>query len=256
CRVFGKNGHNALSNFILILFTLPNFLLAQSSSEIYHELLKLKETKRVLYIAAHPDDENTRLIAYLGNKEHAQVAYLSLTRGDGGQNLIGKELGLELGMIRTQELLKARETDGGKQFFTRAIDFGYSKHPKETLNNWDKEKLLSDVVWIIRKFQPDIIINRFNREPGTTHGHHTSSAILSVEAFHEAGKPSSFTDQLSLVEPWQPKRVFWNGYNWGSPYEPQPDKLYHEFPVGEYNSLLGTTYSQIAADSRTMHKSQ
>src|SRR5690606_1131022 len=95
-----------------------------------------------------------------------------------------------------------------------------------------------------------------NREPGTTHGHHTSSAILSVEAFHEAGKASSFTDQLSLVEPWQPKRVFWNGYNWGSPYEPQPDKVYHEFPVGEYNSLLGTTYSQIAADSRTMHKSQ
>src|SRR5690554_205226 len=113
---------------------------AQSSSAIYHQLLKLRETKRILYIAAHPDDENTRLIAYMGNKDHAQVAYLSLTRGDGGQNLIGKELGLELGMIRTQELLKAREIDGGRQFFTRAIDFGYSKNPSETLNNWDKEK--------------------------------------------------------------------------------------------------------------------
>jgi len=254
--VFGKNGHNALSIFILVLFTLPNFLLAQSSSEIYHELLKLKETKRVLYIAAHPDDENTRLIAYLGNKEHAQVAYLSLTRGDGGQNLIGKELGLELGMIRTQELLKARETDGGRQFFTRAIDFGFSKNPDETLNNWDREKLLSDVVWIIRSYQPDIIINRFNTIPGTTHGHHTTSAILSAEAFRAAADPQAFPDQLSHVAPWETKRVFWNGYNWGTPYEPEEGKISYAFPVGEYNPLLGTTYSQIAADSRTMHKSQ
>src|SRR5690606_24789041 len=159
---FGKNERYAFSILVLVLFTFPSFLWAQSSSEIYHDLLKLKDTKRILYIAAHPDDENTRLIAYLGNKEHAQVAYLSLTRGDGGQNLIGKELGLELGMIRTQELLKARETDGGRQYFTRAIDFGFSKNPDETLNNWDREKLLSDVVWVIRNFQPDIIINRFN----------------------------------------------------------------------------------------------
>lgn len=254
--VFGKKWLLVFTVCSLTFFAFSTSLSAQSSSALYHQLLKLRETKRVLYIAAHPDDENTRLIAYLGNSEHAQVAYLSLTRGDGGQNLIGKELGLELGMIRTQELLKARETDGGQQFFTRAIDFGYSKHPKETLNNWDKEKLLSDVVWIIRKFQPDIIINRFNREPGTTHGHHTTSALLSVEAFGEAGKSSAFPEQLSLVKPWQPKRVFWNGYNWGAPYAPRPDKLFHEFPVGDYNPLLGTTYSQIAADSRTMHKSQ
>lgn len=254
--MFGKKWHLAITLGIFVLTAFSTQVPAQSSSEIYHQLLKLKETKRVLYIAAHPDDENTRLIAYLGNKEHAQVAYLSLTRGDGGQNLIGKELGLELGMIRTQELLRARETDGGRQFFSRAIDFGYSKNPTETLNNWDKEKLLSDVVWIIRKFQPDIIINRFNTIPGTTHGHHTTSALLSVEAFREAAKQTSFPDQLSLVEPWQAKRVFWNGYNWGAKYEPQSEKLYHEFPVGEYNPLLGTTYSQIAADSRTMHKSQ
>ncbi len=252
----GKNGHAFFSILILVLVALPHFSSAQSSSAIYHELLKLRETKRVLYIAAHPDDENTRLIAYLGNKEHAQVAYLSLTRGDGGQNLIGKELGLELGMIRTQELLKARETDGGRQFFTRAIDFGFSKNPDETLNNWDREKLLSDVVWVIRNFQPDIIINRFNTVPGTTHGHHTTSAILSIEAFRAAADPNAFPEQLSHVQPWTAKRVFWNGYNWGAPYEPEEGKISYAFPVGEYNALLGTTYSQIAADSRTMHKSQ
>ena len=254
--VFGKNGRIGYLSFIFALFIFSDSLLAQSSSEIYHELLKLKETKRILYIAAHPDDENTRLIAFLGNKEHAQVAYLSLTRGDGGQNLIGKELGLELGMIRTQELLRARETDGGRQFFTRAIDFGFSKNPDETLNNWDKEKLLSDVVWIIRNYQPDLIINRFNTMPGTTHGHHTTSAILSIEAFRAAADPKAFPDQLSHVKPWTTKRVFWNGYNWGEAYEPEAGKISHAFSVGDYNPLLGTTYSQIAADSRTMHKSQ
>lgn len=253
---FGKNERAAFSIFVFVFLIFPCFLRAQSSSEIYHELLKLKETKRVLYIAAHPDDENTRLIAYLANKEHAEVAYLSLTRGDGGQNLIGKELGLELGMIRTQELLKARETDGGRQFFTRAIDFGFSKNPDETLNNWDKEKVLADVVWVIRNFQPDIIINRFNTIPGTTHGHHTTSAILSIEAFRAAADPQAFPEQLSHVAPWAAKRVFWNGYNWGAPYQPEEGKISHAFPVGEYHPLLGTTYSQIAADSRTMHKSQ
>lgn len=207
-------------------------------------------------MAAHPDDENTRLIAYMANAEHAEVAYLSLTRGDGGQNLIGKELGIELGLIRTHELLRARETDGGRQFFTRALDFGFSKNPDETFNNWDREKLLSDVVWIIRNYQPDIVINRFNTVPGTTHGHHTSSALLSVEAFSKAADPQVFPEQLKYTQPWQAKRIFWNAYNWGGQYEPQEGKVYHRFLVGEFNPLLGTTYSQIAADSRTMHKSQ
>ncbi|MCC5936656.1 MAG: PIG-L family deacetylase [Lunatimonas sp.] len=242
--------------FSVFYVFVSNTVIAQTSSELYHDLLKLKETKRVLYVAAHPDDENTRLIAYMANREHAEIAYLSLTRGDGGQNLIGKELGIELGMIRTQELIRARETDGGRQFFSRAIDFGFSKHPDETLNNWDRETLLSDVVWIIRKFQPDIVINRFNDTPGTTHGHHTTSAILSLEAFEKAGDPSVFPDQLKWVQPWQPKRVFWNAYSWGGQYEPQQGKLFHRFEVGEVNPLLGTSYSQVAADSRTMHKSQ
>ncbi|MCH7412223.1 PIG-L family deacetylase [Belliella sp. R4-6] len=244
-----------------LLTTVFGFLLLQvfaqnPSSKLYHDLLTLKETKRILFVAAHPDDENTRLISYLANGEHAQVAYLSLTRGDGGQNLIGKELGIELGLIRTHELLKARETDGGRQFFSRALDFGFSKNPDETLNNWDKEKLLSDVVWIIRNFQPDIIINRFNTIPGTTHGHHTTSAILSSEAFDISGDPLYFKDQLELTNTWNAKRLFWNAYNWGGQYEPEDGKSYHIFPVGDYNPLLGITYSQIAANSRTMHKSQ
>ncbi|MCL6260264.1 PIG-L family deacetylase [Aquiflexum sp. TKW24L] len=238
------------------LFVFPIFAQSNSSSKIYHNLLRFQETKRILFVAAHPDDENTRLIAYLANAEHAEVAYLSLTRGDGGQNLIGSELGIELGMIRTQELLRARETDGGRQFFTRALDFGFSKNPDETFNNWDKKKLLSDVVFIIRKYQPDVILNRFNTIPGTTHGHHTSSAMLSVEAFELAADKNAFPEQLKYVSVWQPKSVFWNAYNWGGQYEPEEGKTYHKFLVGEYNPLLGTTYSKIAADSRTMHKSQ
>jgi LmbE family N-acetylglucosaminyl deacetylase len=241
-----------------LCFFLNFFASAQqkTSSQLYHDLLKLQETKRVLYIAAHPDDENTRLIGFLANDLHAQVGYLSLTRGDGGQNLIGKELGIELGLIRTNELLKARETDGGRQFFSRAMDFGFSKHPDETFNNWDKDKLLSDVIWVVRKFQPDIIINRFNTIPGNNHGHHTASAILSVEAFGKASDPKVFPNHLQSVEPWQPHRIFWNAYNWGGQYEAQEGKTFHKFSVGEFNPLLGKTYSKIAADSRTMHKSQ
>ncbi len=246
-------------HLLLVFFTVAPLLVTGqrlSSSALYHGLLQLKETRRVLYVAAHPDDENTQLIAYLANSEHAQVAYLSLTRGDGGQNLIGKELGVQLGQIRTQELLKARETDGGRQYFTRAMDFGYSKNPDETLQNWDRESVLSDVVWVIRRFQPDVIITRFNTIPGVTHGHHTTSAILAGEAFGLAADPDAFPEQLSEVTPWKTSRLFWNAYNFGGEFEPEEGKLYHSFATGGYNSLLGSSYSQIAADSRTMHKSQ
>lgn len=248
-----------LRSIVLVFFCLGSALLkAQSipSSTIYHQLLQLKETKRVLYVAAHPDDENTRMIAYLVNGEHSQVAYLSLTRGDGGQNLIGKELGIELGQIRTQELIKARETDGGRQFFTRAMDFGFTKNPNETFQNWDKEKVLADVVWVIRSFRPDIIITRFNTIPGITHGQHTASAILAEEAFDLAGNPAAFPEQLKSVKIWQPKRIFFNAYNFGGDFTPEAGKVYHVFPVGEFDGVLGESYSQIAADSRTMHKSQ
>jgi LmbE family N-acetylglucosaminyl deacetylase len=244
--------------FFVCLFFFASLSFGQSltSSEQYHQLLQLRETKRVLYVAAHPDDENTRMIAYLANGEHAEVAYLSLTRGDGGQNLIGKELGIELGQIRTQELIKARSVDGGKQYFTRALDFGYSKDPTETLQNWDKEKVLADVVWAIRSFQPDIIITRFNTTPGITHGHHTTSAILANEAFALSGDPNAFPEQLKEVKPWQAKRIFFNAYNFRGEFEPEKGKRYYAMEVGGYNPILGKTYHQLAADSRTMHKSQ
>ena len=240
----------------LFFFATLSFGQSLTSSEQYHQVLQLRETKRVLYVAAHPDDENTRMIAYLANGEHAEVAYLSLTRGDGGQNLIGKELGIELGQIRTQELIKARSVDGGKQYFTRALDFGYSKDPTETLQNWDKEKVLADVVWAIRSFQPDIIITRFNTTPGITHGHHTTSAILANEAFALSGDPKAFPEQLTYVKPWQAKRIFFNAYNFRGEFEPEKGKRYYAMEVGGYNPILGKTYHQLAADSRTMHKSQ
>jgi LmbE family N-acetylglucosaminyl deacetylase len=255
--MLNPNLTRSLLSILLSFITFCSFSQSIPSSELYHELLKIQETRRVLYIAAHPDDENTRLIAYLANQEMVQVAYMALTRGDGGQNLIGPELGIGLGQIRTQELLKARETDGGRQFFSRAKDFGYSKNPTETLQNWDKNTILSDVVWVIRKFRPDIIITRFNTIPGGgNHGHHTTSAILAEEALTLAGDPNSFPEQLKFVETWSPKRIFWNTYNFRGDFEPEEGKQYYAFPTGDYNSLLGETYSQIASDSRTMHKSQ
>src|SRR5690554_791462 len=196
-------------SFLIFLFTV--FATAQApqkptASELYHSLQKLNFIGSALYIAAHPDDENTRLISYLVNDVHAQTAYLSITRGDGGQNLIGPELAELLGVIRTQELLEARKTDGGQQFFTRANDFGYSKNPEETFEFWNRDKVLADVVLTVRKFQPDIIINRFDhRSPGSTHGHHTASAMLSLEAFEAAADEKRFQNQLNKVKIWQPK---------------------------------------------------
>lgn len=230
---------------------------AYTSSELLHEMEKLGVLGTVMYVAAHPDDENTRLIAYLANEKKVETIYLSVTRGDGGQNLIGPEIREGLGLIRTQELLAARRTDGGRQYFTRANDFGYSKHPDEALSTWDKQKVLADVVWAFRKFRPDVIINRFDNKPGTTHGHHTASAMLSLEAFELAADPNAFPEQLQYVEPWQPKRIFWNTYNWANvdtDYENNPEVI--SYPVSTYNPLLGQSYTEIAANSRTMHKSQ
>src|SRR5258708_31709106 len=135
-----------------------------TSSDMYLALKKLNVLGSVLYIAAHPDDENTRLLAWLSKDKLYRTGYLSLTRGDGGQNLIGDEQGIELGLIRTQELMAARKIDGADQFFSRAYDFGFSKTTAEALKIWNEQKILSDVVWIIRKFQPDIIITRFPKD--------------------------------------------------------------------------------------------
>lgn len=208
-------------------------------------------------MAAHPDDENTRLIAYLSNVEKVETAYLSLTRGDGGQNLIAPDIRELLGLTRTQELLAARRTDGGTQFFSRANDFGYSKHPDETFNIWDKQDVLADAVWVIRKWRPDVIVLRFDpRAPGTTHGHHTASAVIGMEAFALAGDRDAFPEQLKYVEPWQPRRIYWNAYTWrGVPEHMQQDKVI-KLDAGTYLPKLGESVNEIAARSRSQHRSQ
>ena len=225
-----------------------------TSADIYLGLKKLNILGSVLYVAAHPDDENTRLLTYFSKDRLYRTGYLSLTRGDGGQNLIGDEQGVELGLIRTQELLSARRTDGAEQFFSRAFDFGYSKTPQETFTKWDREKILSDVVWVIRKFQPDVIITRFPTTGEGGHGHHTASAILANEAFTAAADPNRFPEQLKYVQPWQAKRILWNTFNFGNTNTTSSDQLH--FDVGGYNPVLGKSYGEIAADSRSQHKSQ
>lgn len=229
--------------------------------DIYNQIQKLNFLGSVLYIAAHPDDENTRLISYFSNDIKAKTGYLSLTRGDGGQNLIGTELREQLGVIRTQELIEARKIDGGEQFFTRANDFGFSKNPDETLQVWDKDKVLSDVVWVIRKFQPDIIINRFDhRSSGTTHGHHTSSAILSYEAFDKVNDTTVFPNQLQYLTTWQPKRLFFNTSWWfyGSKekFDAADKSNLIKLQIGTYYQSLGKSNQEIAALSRSRHQSQ
>jgi LmbE family N-acetylglucosaminyl deacetylase len=225
-----------------------------SSSEILQGLKKLNTVGSVLYIAAHPDDENTRLLAYLANEKKFRTGYLSLTRGDGGQNLVGKEQSELLGLIRTQELLAARRTDGAEQFFTRANDFGFSKNPEETFSFWNKDSILSDVVLTIRRFKPDVIICRFPTTGEGGHGHHTASAILALEAFEAAADPKRFPEQLKHTEIWQAKRIFWNTFNFGTTNTTAPDQL--KVDVGVYNPLLGKSYGEIAAESRSCHKSQ
>jgi LmbE family N-acetylglucosaminyl deacetylase len=232
-----------------------------TSNQIYEKIQKLNFLGTALYIAAHPDDENTRLIAYLSNNLKARTGYLSLTRGDGGQNLIGPEIRELLGVIRTQELLAARSIDGGQQFFTRANDFGYSKHPDETLAIWNEKEVLSDVVWTIRNFKPDVIINRFNHTtPGTTHGHHTSSAMLSVAAFDLVGDKNEYPTQLKYTETWQPKRLFFNTSSWF--YKNQQDfekatkgKLI-SFDVGMYYPLKGLSNNELASMASSQHLCQ
>jgi LmbE family N-acetylglucosaminyl deacetylase len=254
-----------ISPFIAFLFCFQITVAQQpkkpNSVEIYNQIQKLNFLGSVLYVAAHPDDENTRLISYLSNEKKARTAYLSLTRGDGGQNLIGPQLRELLGVIRTQELIEARKIDGGEQFFSRANDFGYSKNPEETLEIWDKQKVLADIVWAIRKFQPDVIINRFDhRTPGTTHGHHTASAVLSVESFNLTNNPNVYPEQLKFVQPWQPKRQFFNTSWWfyGSPekFNAADKSNFIAFQTGVYYPAVGKSNQEIAALSRSRHQSQ
>src|SRR3954470_13947786 len=229
-----------------------------NAAEIQLGLQKLNVLGRVLYVAAHPDDENTNLIALWSNGALYDTAYLSVTRGDGGQNLIGPELGERLGFIRTHELLAARRLDHGRQFFTRAVDFGFSKSAPETLRIWDRDKILADVVWMIRKWTPDVIVTRFSPDDDKTHGHHTSSAILAQEAFTAAADPKRFPEQLAYVEPWKATRIVWNT----SPFFFQNRNIPFDragltnLEAGGFNALLGKAYTEIAAASLSMHKSQ
>ncbi len=260
---------NSMPNFTVFctaLFLSVQISFAQapkksSSSDIYHSLQKLNFLGSALYIAAHPDDENTRLISYLSNHDKARTGYLSLTRGDGGQNLIGPELRELLGVLRTQELLAARRIDGGQQFFTRANDFGYSKHPDETLEIWNKKEVLGDVVRVIRKFKPDVIINRFDhRSPGSTHGHHTSSAMLSFEAFDLVNDPNAYSEQLGQLQTWQPKRLFFNTSWWfyGSQekFEKADKSKLLDFDVGVFYPTLGVSNNEIASLASSQHLCQ
>ncbi|MDP2981925.1 MAG: PIG-L family deacetylase [Candidatus Latescibacter sp.] len=205
-----------------------------------------------MYIGAHPDDENTAVLAYLVKGKKYRTAYLSLTRGDGGQNLIGSEKGVEIGIIRTQELLEARNIDGAEQYFTRAIDFGYSKTAEETFNFWDRGKVLADMVWVIRTFCPDLIMTRFPPGQSGGHGHHAASALLALQAFKAAADPAQFPEQLKFVKPWKTRRIFANTFR----IEQGDKNPLIRVNVGEYNPLPGKSYTEIAALSRSMHKTQ
>src|SRR5438045_3238860 len=229
-----------------------------NAAEIQLGLQKLNVLGRVLYVAAHPDDENTNLMALWSNGSLYDTAYLSLTRGDGGQNLLGPELQERLGVIRTRELLAARQIDHARQFFTRAVDFGFSKSADEALRLWGRDKILSDVVWVTRKFRPDVIVTRFSPEDNLTHGHHTASAILVQEAFKAAADPKRFPEQLAWVKPWQATRLVWNTspfffQNRNQPFDPTGLTI---LEAGGFAPLLGKAFTEIAAASLSMHKSQ
>jgi len=238
-----------------LLLSVPGF--ARDAAQLQLAVRKLNVAGSALYIAAHPDDENTAMLAWLANGRLYRTGYLSLTRGDGGQNLIGEEKGALLGVIRTQELLAARRIDGAEQMFTRAIDFGYSKGPEETLAIWGHDAVLADVVWAIRKFQPDVIVTRFPVTGEGGHGQHTASALLAEEAFTAAADASKFPEQLKYVAPWQAKRIFWNRFSF-QPIDPNDPRVAKSLRVdlGTYNAVLGRAYTEIAAESRSQHKSQ
>ncbi len=225
---------------------------------IRESLDQLTKLGSVMMIGAHPDDENTALLAYFARGRHLRTAYLSLTRGEGGQNLIGSEQGDALGVIRTQELLAARRIDAAEQYFTRAIDFGFTKTAEETLIKWPRDKVLGDIVWNIRRFRPDVIVLRFSGTPRDGHGQHQVSAILGREAFSAAADPARYPDQLQWVQPWQAKRLMYNVISFTAEQEREAQKLADrvEVDVGQYDPILGYSYGEIAGISRSQHRSQ
>jgi len=205
---------------------------------------------RVLVIGAHPDDEDTQLIAWLAKGRHVETAYLSLTRGDGGQNIIGNELGDALGAIRTEELLAARRLDGGRQYFTRAYDYGFSKSADEAFTQWPRDSILRDVITIVRDFRPQIIVSVFSGTPRDGHGQHQAAGILAKEAYELSGDTVRFPRAISAgLGPWTASKMYRGFFA-------RNDGGTIGFNVGEFNPVLGRSYSEIAADSRSQHKSQ
>ena len=225
-----------------------------SSEKIYHELAQMQHLVNVLYVAAHPDDENTRLLAWLVNDRNIRTAYLSLTRGDGGQNILGSETGEALGLIRTHELMEARRLDGAEQFFSRAIDFGFSKTNEETFKHWPQYLLTYDAVWVMRKFRPDVVICRFPPDTLAGHGQHAASAIIAAKAFKMAGDKMQYTEQLKYFPAWQPKRLLQNTYRFGNRNTTSESQF--KVPVGQYMPLFGMGSGELAGQSRSIHKSQ
>jgi LmbE family N-acetylglucosaminyl deacetylase len=246
--------------FFLASLSLSSYCQSYNSSTLKKELKALPVFGKVMYMAAHPDDENTRLISYLSNHELVETAYFSLTRGDGGQNLIGNEKGAALGILRTQELIEARKIDGGIQFFSNAVDFGYTRSEKETLTKWDEEKVLDDAIAILRTFKPDVIILRFPPDSRAGHGHHTASASIALKAAELAKDPSYVSKVNPELEAWHVECVYVNTGRWwvsniDSIANAQPEK-YLKVNVGAYDPILGKSYSEIAGLSRSEHKSQ
>lgn len=239
---------------LLALFVLPVSVFSQQyrpspSAEIYQKLQQLNVLGTVMYVAAHPDDENTRLISYLVHHDHVQTIYLSLTRGDGGQNILGNEQGSTLGLIRTHELMEARRIDGAEQLFTHVIDFGYTKSPEETFRFWNRTKLIEDVKAAFQQYHPDVIICRFPTTGEGGHGQHTVSAIVAGDAFKELEQ-----QQQAGKKVWLPTRLFFNAFRFGNMNTTSEDQF--KVPVNQYDPLLGEGYGEMAGRSRSVHKSQ
>lgn len=220
-------------------------------------LRQMEGVKRVLMIAAHPDDEDTSFLTTVGRGWGAETAYLSLTRGDGGQNLIGPELWEGLGMVRTGELLAARDRDGGSQFFTRAFDYGYSKSADEALSLWPREELLEEVVWVVRKYRPQVIVSVFSGTPADGHGQHQAAGIMAREAFAAAGDPERFPEQLTRgVEAWEPAKLYQTSRRRFFPGAADQDDGSLDVETGVLDPLLGRSLLQLSMESRSQHRSQ
>lgn len=250
-----------MKKFLLInLFALnlfSTFAQQKSSAQLYEDLKAIQVLGTVLHVAAHPDDESTNVLTWFARDQHWETNYFSCTRGDGGQNLIGDEQGIALGLIRTQELLAARRLDGAHQFFSQAIDFGFSKSTDEALKIWNKELILSNLVYVIRKTRPDIMFTRFPPDSRAGHGQHSASTVLAIEAFKAAADPNRFPEQLKNgITVWQAKRLLWNTFRFPGSANSTISEDQFKFEIGNFIPALGQSTGELAGLSRSQHKSQ